>query len=986
MTPRTPDPRSSTSDVLLALEQRFAQRRTAAQPGPSVRTPNPYLLAAAVLHVFDPRTLQPYGDEPPNDEPTPGLLGQSVPAVGWRHRRLRTLKPEVRRAALEQLGSRQAMRRALEANPGRTPTTLQTLYEQWLDGETLEPERLSYPHLESLRELYGWGLDRFGPLPDRVRLEAARVRRAAVAAFEHLVDKNFVGREAELQDLRDYVGVVSPSVWARLRSFLDHGPVPPLVIWGAGGTGKTALIGRFLMEHVESAAAGWFPFAYLAFDSHTLDIREPFTLVVAAASQLSAQVSPSGMDGGEKGGHASREGILAAFDEFRRAVESYRDQRGVLQHRANQALTQQARVSELSDTETALYTGFGELLATVSRAAGMQQKAAPVPVLLVLDTFEEVLYRTDEELTGVWSMLEAVQAAFPALRVVISGRVRPRPFEVGGREPSMLELRDLKERDATILLGRLGINDPQAARAIVRQIGGSPLTLRLAARVAREEAVGARGIERLRTRKYWVVDLAPELIRGQLYRRILDHIHDEDIRALAHPGMVLRRVTPELISDVLAPVCGLKDVDDARARDLFESLRREHTLVSGEGDEALRYREEVRRPVLALLRRDKPEQVRLIHERAERYYRHRDRSDPVERTEELYHHLMLGEDTDAGQLARRWLPGLDGPMGSVIEEIPLEQRIYLAEQMSIQLPEEVYRQANLAGWERLIGRKALDALRHEGSKRAFSLLRERRERTPESALYAIEARVLMALGRPEEAAALLDRAIDGYPAVGNPGRLAELLWMRAQAALVVEEPAEAVDVLRRLAGMAPQLDSALPRVQALTQLVEVELRQGAASVEETRTSLAGALQKLSEAEVDMERSLVRLALTRLGPEYPATLWRLLPLVVQDWRLVVERRKSNVDRALKLAELTLRQGGEERLAAYAGEAHTAAAAMDLMQMLIRRTQVSGEQRPEWAATVFQFLRVEDATLRGSTLAGLESYREPWELAAAREVVA
>jgi hypothetical protein len=146
----------------------------------------------------------------------------------------------------------------------------------------------------------------------------------------------------------------------------------------------------------------------------------------------------------------------------------------------------------------------------------------------------------------------------------------------------------------------LGVGPPERARAIARQVGGNPLTLRLAARVAADEEAVTGGIEALETRRFGFLAVSPALIRGQLYRRVLDHIHDPDVRALAHPGMVLRRVTPDIIREVLGPRCGIAGVE-SKALKLFEALQKEHALVLIEGDGSLRYREEVRRPVLELL-------------------------------------------------------------------------------------------------------------------------------------------------------------------------------------------------------------------------------------------------------------------------------------------------------------------------------------------------------------------------------------------------
>ena len=585
-------------------------------------------------------------------------------------------------------------------------------------------------------------------------------------------------------------------------------------------------------------------------------------------------------------------------------------------------------------------------------------------------------------------MLDVLHEACRGLRVVMASRVEAPAHAKAGRELSEHKLADLKEDDAVNLLGRLGVDDPEAARAIARQIGGNPLTLRLAARVAREEAVASGGIGGLQTRRYFLFTVAPELIRGQLYRRLLDHIHDEDVRTLAHPGMVVRRVTPELIRDVLAPACGLSQVDSARAQDLFEQLWQEHALVSIDDDRSLRYREEVRRPMLELFARDKPAEVRAIHEAAASYYAAKAIASPIERAEEIYHRLMLNEGTEA--LGNRWIEGVQRYLSSAIDEIPLLGRIWLASRMSIELPSDVYRLADLAEWERLFGPKALEALRFQGPEGALRLLGERHDRTPESPLYAIEARALLALRQLMDAALLLDDALGNYPAMGNPGRLAELLWIRAQAAAAVGNFPEAASLLERLAGVASTLPSRLPLAQVLAELLSIREQERAdpALLDATREGLAAALAALSEAEVQTERSLIRLALTRLGQGYPVTARRLIPLVIYDWLYFVDRTGVDIASALTRAApiLATSESPESReLAARMTEARDPSAAASIARQLVELTS-QPQPDPRLIEATLVLMVAEQTTLTSSTLAGIEAYREPWELNVSREVAA
>lgn len=938
----------STVDLLAELRRRTAARDNFAFDQSSYF----YLLAASVLHVFSPAQLRPWLPLANPVDPLSAVLDATVPAVGWRHLGLRTMKVEERRSALNflwNLGGHSTIQSVLETNSNVVRTQVQTMFEKWIAGDHFDLAGMGYDELIALGQVYDWGIAAFGGLPERDKFDEALRRRSAVSVFEHLVDEDFTGRERELQTLRDYVGAVSPSIWQRLKSFMGMGSKPPLVLWGPGGVGKTALIGKFLLEHIDGPNSGWFPFAYLPFDSESLDVREPFTILIASADQLTAQI---------EGGDGPNNPASVAVAEFKALVEKYRDKRAKLRDRASRRGTQ--RIADSSATEQSLYIAFALLLNRIADFASTQQMASKVPVLLVFDTFEEVYYRLREDLLGFWRMLETIQQNFPALRIIISGRGRPNPFTINGHLPIECALDDLSSGDAVHLLTNLDVPQPDAV-AIYRQIGGSPLMLRLAARIAQSEH-SSSGIRDIETRKFWFFNVAPEVIRGKLYQRVLDHIHDPDVRTLAHPGMVLRRVTKDIIRDVLAPVCGLGQITDERAMTLFEGLRMEHALVSLDQYDALRYREEVRRPTLLLMIDDRPTQVRDLQEAVVNFYEARPPSLP-ERAEEIYHRLMLKQDEEL--LDDRWLSGVEKYLNSAIEEVGPEQQIWLAQRMSLELPPETYGHADVASWERLIGRKALETLRFGDAQGAIAMLEERSERTPESPLFAVEARAYLALGNFDSAAHLLETALDKYPSFGNRGRLAEILWFRAQVAWQQGDKS-AVAFLNRLLDVCEGLVSPLSAIQTLTQKL-VLLRDKAS--DEIRERLAAKLGNLSAAEVDQEQSMIRLALVQLGENYPRTIAALVPRLSSE---VIRRLKeakpdpNTIERLLEQAPVF------RRSLIVSG---TFPSAPDLFALLANAPPDRATAR-----VIVNFLASEETSLAGAGLAGLDAYRDPWEIAA------
>src|SRR5262249_2969337 len=153
----------------------------------------------------------------------------------------------------------------------------------------------------------------------------------------------------------------------------------------------------------------------------------------------------------------------------------------------------------------------------------------------------------------------------------------------------LIRLKELEWPAAEAYLVTRGITDAKTRRCIYDHVGGTPLNLRLAATLAIREGTG--GLNEAAMDK--------ELIAGRLYRRILAHIDHADVRRIAHPGLVLRRITPDLILKVLAKPCGLFKLDGAGADALFGELSRQVDLVTLDGG-ALRHRQDVRRDMLRL--------------------------------------------------------------------------------------------------------------------------------------------------------------------------------------------------------------------------------------------------------------------------------------------------------------------------------------------------------------------------------------------------
>ncbi len=236
-------------------------------------------------------------------------------------------------------------------------------------------------------------------------------------------------------------------------------------------------------------------------------------------------------------------------------------------------------------------------------------------------------------------------------------------------------------------LSAQGITDETLQGKLVQTFGRLPLSLKLVGALAERTRGGAAAL--LGPADSGLSLLASgEVIQGQLYGRLLDQIADERVRRLAHPGLTLRRINPELILEVLNEPCGLGIRTLDEAEDLFEELRRESSLVSVDSsDGELVYRPDLRRVMLKMVLAGAPAQVEQIRRAAVAWYAHQDSRRG--RAEELYHQLLLGDQVDDRELSDREVrPSIQ----AVIEEFPPEVQLRLAT-LGFSVPPEVSEQA-----------------------------------------------------------------------------------------------------------------------------------------------------------------------------------------------------------------------------------------------------------------------------------------------------
>ena len=776
--------------------------------GPSARRSSfgRWHVAAAVLSTFDRATLKPAADLPGlGDDDMMSLLADSTPIVDAPGGSRWKLLVEVRRDILRVIGGPKAIQQALSANPGQSgEDPVQGVFEGYVNGTALPLAQQSIGQVAATFEIAQWlqGLDvQLGsPIPDLDAIRARNDYLTLLQPFEELAGTNFAGRTQELQQLRDYVGVLPPGsvrghVARAVRKVFRLQENPPIVIYGPGGMGKSALIARFIWEHATIPDAS-FPFVYLDFDRVSLRAEEPLSLLAEAVRQLGLQYPET---------RVPAERMQSALQSL---LISYSAEPGSAAASQSHASADAPSGRSAEADWRRHVRDFASLLAHV--------RDGSQPCLFVLDTFEEAQKRGSVAVSSLCAFLSILQEAVPGLRIVVAGRV---PLSVDGFPTNSRELGDFDDDAARAFLERRGVRSPELIRTIIKRIGKSPLSLLLAATVV-QQARQSGEAEDLKLTGMRGARLSEGQIQGYLYRRILNHIQDDEVRRLAYPGLVLRRVTPGIIYNVLAKPCGVLVRDESAARDLFDRLAAEATLVQRE-EGALVHRRDLRRIMLPLLL-DGAEggTARQIEDAAIRYYEAMDGS--AERAEEIYHRLSRHQPLDV--IAERWRPDVGPLLFSALDpgELGARERAWLLSRLSPdqRLDEEESAAADLETWEWDTERKVRELLERNRSAPALSSIRARTERSPGSPLYKAEAEILERMDRWEEARAVLDAGAESAGEKGDSGLVIDLLLRAAQLDLGLSDFSaagrkldDAAELLRVRGGQAPSLRLALIRFE-----------------------------------------------------------------------------------------------------------------------------------------------------------------------------
>ncbi|MEL7218304.1 MAG: ATP-binding protein, partial [Pseudomonadota bacterium] len=760
----------------------------------------------------------------------------------------------------------------------RVPTRVQRFFELILAEEGMASrlsklgfDNLGLGELYALREANERALALGAEVLSRTDVDEAIEEARAVAPFEHLLTEHFVGREDELDLLRAFLGMVSG------RPALSENATDKrlLAVEGGGGSGKTALLGHFLLRSREENREAGFPFVYIACDDPTIVVQRPETIISEAGRQLMQQFRL----------RARRLEMVEAIKEVEDTFLEFQSELSSIAHDTadlGSSFSQHGSQLERFGARASGLRQTGRLLAKISSAVAHNWNShraseyGPAPVLLIVDTFEQLQYRAQSTLSPFWQTIEAWFDHDQDGRLFISGRP---PMIIPAELDRFLlrrKLGDLSLDDGAYLLGLETGVAAEVAKKVVEKVGANPLDIRLTARIIKEKirereiagevAPASLSIE--------MSDIGQGLVRGRLYNRLIDHIHP-DIRALANPGMILRRISPLLIERVLAPALGIKNVDSDEAQRLYDLLSIEQTLVTLETD-TLIYRPDVRGPVLRLLEENSPALVKDVQERAIELLRS-DKS-PEWRAEAIYHLLMLDRLDEALSVwSYELAPHLDG----AVAEIPLDAKLWLAERMDVSLDAEVQAMANAESWVRIMAPQIIEHMDAGNLDGARDLIEQCPENLPPgTALTVLNARLALATERYEEASAGITRALEDYPLGGNAGRRAELCWLDFLAMDALGKTIEADKRLLQAYIFAKELVAAIPEIQTISTMCRREhyIQQDEHAKATIQRGLCEAIARADEAEVYEHRDIVMHGFASLVPNHLPKLRRRLSMV------------------------------------------------------------------------------------------------------------
>ena len=724
------------------------------------------LTRAAVLSVFDVDWIYPHLADDEVDGVVEFLASSCERVIDVTGRPRWRLRDDERVRVLREVPL-VSLRETLDGVATRSDDPVQAALVHYLSGSFAPVDQFDAAGLTGLLQLERWVGEDAG-LPATSDVQARLDRLTLVEPLQRLVARGFFGRQDLLAELHLFTEREAQPM-AQSDAFL---------IEGVGGSGKSTALARFILD----LPAQDYVTVYISFDRGWLIDGGPRALFDEIVRQIGVQLA-----------------------DRRHSADALR--------RNTQQLAGSASGSEIASRGSQRSDPIApKLLETLGTLVRDRER-----VVVVLDTLEE-LARRDESFTyETFGFLTMLSSSLKKVRVIGAGRSLPNATLFPGRRWPLTRLSDT---DALTLLQTLTADTPTSndlLREIVRLVSGNPLGLHLAANV----------LNRTGDNPARLIAVAEGNVQGQLYSRLLDHIRDPRVRAVAHPGLVVRRLTPEIIRDVLAGPCRIAPLDDSEATQVFLALHDEATLCepSSDGDGALMHRPDVRALMLPAIQQDSPATTRAIHEAAVDYYKAVQESPAasvpgiVARREELYHRLMLTQEWSL--LDDRWDPAVADDLAAVTDELPPRSQLYLTTKMQgLRLDASARAEADDDEWQYAVRPAATLKMERAKVSEALELVQERRGSDGRPLLPDLEIEALERLGRVEEALRL---AREERERASQHGAIEQVRALTIQEARILERMRRWDEAWTLLDGLAKLDRDRRARTDALDD--EVRIRE-----------------------------------------------------------------------------------------------------------------------------------------------------------------
>jgi AAA ATPase domain len=518
---------------------------------------------------------------------------------------------------------------------GKTARTTATEFQfsNLLSGQVPELDHMSRGDLQAFATAASWS----DGLAGVAQIDPSLVR-------QRISDQEFVERVGGT-DLHHFVG--RSELLKALSHIWKTKKRPIVLIEGPGGIGKSLAVARFfqILLREDDGSARPDAILHLDFDLPWLQHATEFDMTIEILRQLA-----------ERWKSISGEGLRYLLRRLGGSSGLNRSTR----HDSSKEYESRDYRRKISIVDV-----FDEAINRFAINRNRRPK-----VILFADSFERAQSLDEVAALNVSRVAEALGSTGADLMVIYAARTFINPSYLGGRSrvsrQSVTRFTQGEAVDYLTSKGRqrgIKLTRELAGRAN-RDLMGWPLGLRIAVSLLGNDSQSFDAGDWLQQ-----IEGGGRTVQATLYERLLDRIRDEDLRRLAKPGLLVRRISAEVIERVLAKPCGLSS--GANPRNLMAKAEEEGQLFwrdSSDGG-ALWHRQDLREIMLPILRRDVSAVLtREIHDAAVDYYS--EQGDDVSRAEELYHRLCRGDTRD--QISLRWRTSAGQRLVGAIDELPLD--------------------------------------------------------------------------------------------------------------------------------------------------------------------------------------------------------------------------------------------------------------------------------------------------------------------------